>query len=91
MKRKDYKDARVKDNAWVAVSSKVALSVPECKRKWKNLRDRYVRELKALKKPTGTGGPAPVSQWPYFNIMSFIKDTVRHRKYIVIICCRLDL
>ncbi|XP_011406710.1 PREDICTED: transcription factor Adf-1-like [Amphimedon queenslandica] len=80
MKLKEYKDGRLKENSWDIVAKEVKLSVADCKKKWKSLRDRYVRECKGIRRPTGTGGPPPKSHWSYFTIMSFIKDTVRHRK-----------
>ena len=73
MKLKEYKDGRVKDNAWQLVAKQMNWSVSECKSKWKLLRDQYIPELKGLKRPTGTGGSPPKSHWCYFTIMSFIK------------------
>ena len=51
----------------------------ECKRRWKSLRDKYVREVKKVKKgKSGDEGPPLVSCWPLFELMTFIDDTVRH-------------
>ena len=36
---KEYKDGRVKDNAWQLVAKQMNWSVSECERKWKLLRD----------------------------------------------------
>ena len=44
------KDNRVKENAWKLISEEVKISVDDCKKKWKGLRHKYVRELKAVKK-----------------------------------------
>ena len=54
----------------------------ECQKKWKNLRDHFVRELKKVKKKrkTGESGPPYVSKWKYYEILSFLTDTVRHRE-----------
>ena len=82
MAPKEYKDVRLKENAWKAVSQKSGIDIDECKKRWKSLRDKFVRELKLIKKKkvSGTSGPPPTSDWPYFTVMSFIQDTVRHRK-----------
>ena len=57
----------------------------ECQRRWKSLRDKYVREVKKVKKvkkgKSGDEGPPLVSCWPLFELMTFIDDTVRHRPY----------
>lgn len=56
------------------------LSVDECMKKWKGLRDKFVRELKKVKlRKSGDSGPMYVSCWAYFDSMSFLKDSVRHR------------
>lgn len=63
------------------IVSQVEDSTPEdCQRRWKSLRDKYVRELKKVKKKkSGEEGPPVISCWPLFEIMSFIDETVRHR------------
>ena len=56
------------------------LSVEECMKRWKNLRDRFVRELKKIK----NDGDEAVSlhcSWPFFDVLLFLQDSVRHRKY----------
>ena len=40
-----------------------------------------MREMrKKKKKKTGDKGPEYVSRWPYFQVMMFVADTVRHRE-----------
>lgn len=52
----------------------------QCSKKWKNLRDQFVREMKKKKKrPSGGKGPAFVSRWPFFDTLMFLNDTVCHR------------
>ena len=45
-------------------------------KRWKVLRERYTKEHKKMKKPTGTGA----DEWEFYHIMDFLKDVVRHRK-----------
>ena len=55
-----------------------------CIKRWKTLRDRFVRELKKTKgKKSGDAGPAIVSCWPLFEIMSFVSDTVKHKRLAI--------
>ena len=50
------------------------------------LRDRLVRELKKVtSKKSGDEGPVYVSSWPYYNIISFLGPTVKHRRYVTYI------
>ena len=78
MSLREYKDGRIKENAWCKVAEKLGgTSVDNIKRRWKNLRDRFVRERTASKLPTG---PPPVSDWKYYSIMCFLQDTIRHKK-----------
>ena len=50
----------------------------QCFKKWKKMRDHFVRELKK-KKPSGGKGPAFVLHWPFFEMLTFLNDTFRHR------------
>ena len=52
----------------------------QCSKKWKNLRDQFVRELK--KKPSGEKGLPYVSRWHFFELLMFLSDTVCHRGYM---------
>ena len=60
---------------------KVAESVDECKKKWRLIRDKYVRELRKVKDiKSGDAGPSYTSCWPHFASLAFLQDTVRHGK-----------
>lgn len=72
-----YKDLAARQNAWKEVANQVGgLSVEECTKRWKNLRDRFVRELKKAK----LSDEAPSSCWPLFDLLLFLQDSIRHRK-----------
>jgi hypothetical protein len=52
----------------------------DCQKRWKGLRDKFVREIKKVKKKkSGDEGPAYVSCWPHFQAMMFVSDTIKHR------------
>ncbi len=46
----------------------------QCSKKWKNLRDQFIRELKREKE---TESP---TSWKFFNNMTFLKEAVRVKK-----------
>uniref|UniRef100_A0A1X7V7D1 MADF domain-containing protein n=1 Tax=Amphimedon queenslandica TaxID=400682 RepID=A0A1X7V7D1_AMPQE len=64
---KVYKDQRARENAWMEVVQKEGIEREECQRKWKNLRDHFVRELKKTLCITGRQYPIliPWQQKPY--------------------------
>ncbi|XP_064461903.1 uncharacterized protein LOC135372138 [Ornithodoros turicata] len=76
--RSDYKDATKKNNSWQAISLAVGMSVEECQRNWRNLRDRYTRELRAMKQPSGSGR-SNREEWPLMKPMSFLSAFIRPR------------
>ncbi|XP_075543444.1 uncharacterized protein LOC142577898 [Dermacentor variabilis] len=81
-KRMDYRDAERKNNAWeqIRVYSGL-LTVEECLKLWKRLRDRYTRELKAIE-ATKRSGSGYVSRraWEFTESMAFYKHCGRPRK-----------
>ena len=78
---KAYKDLTARENAWKTMALETGGAAEQCSKKWKSLRDKYVRELKKIKKRvSGDPGPPPTSSWPYFNIMSFLESTIKHRE-----------
>ena len=42
------------------------MTAQECLKKWKNLRDTFVRELRKQDQKSGDKGPNYVSRWPFF-------------------------
>ena len=53
------------------------MSVEECQKKWKLLRDHFVRELHSIKKrQSGDAGPPIISHWLFFDTMLFLSDLV---------------
>ena len=72
---KSYKDQRAQENACKMVSSASGFAVETCTKKWKNLRDKFVKELrKVTVRHSGDKGPPATSSWKFFNIMYFLKD-----------------
>ena len=56
-------------------------TVDQVVKKWKYLRDRYVKELRKVKKrKSGDEGPAYCPRWKLYSCLSFLQDSVRHRE-----------
>lgn len=53
----------------------------ECQRRWRLLRDRYVRELRKVKaRKSGDEGPPYQPSWPLYKQLGFLESTVQHRR-----------
>ncbi|KYN09490.1 hypothetical protein ALC57_18395, partial [Trachymyrmex cornetzi] len=50
-------------------------SADEVKKKWKNLRDRYMKIISLEKLPSGSASKPSRRKWQYYNSMSFLRDT----------------
>ena len=49
-------------------------------KKWKSMRDRFVRELRKIKElKSGDPGPPYKPSWPLFELLLFLSDSVHHR------------
>ncbi|KAK7151660.1 hypothetical protein R3I94_008109 [Phoxinus phoxinus] len=51
----------------------------ECKKRWKNLRDRFIKERKAMREKKSGAGAEQKTTWRYFSIMSFLEPHVKER------------
>ncbi|KAA0722270.1 hypothetical protein E1301_Tti014650 [Triplophysa tibetana] len=73
-----YKDVQVKERAWEAVADAVGVDVSECKRRWKLLRDAFVRNQKEspvaqLVAPSGNG--STVELCPFYCRICSLEET----------------
>ena len=52
----------------------------QCAKRWKNIRDHFVREVRKIKKKTsGDAGPMYKSRWPLFGSSRIQSDTDRNK------------
>ncbi|XP_065211388.1 uncharacterized protein LOC135839326 isoform X2 [Planococcus citri] len=78
-KHENYKDMKLKEETWNAIGATINVKPLDAKNRWRNLRDRYVREKKMLV----TEGEEVYRRhevWPYLEDMSFLWDLIVHRK-----------
>ncbi|XP_046687358.1 uncharacterized protein LOC124372993 [Homalodisca vitripennis] len=77
-----YKDANVRDNVWSEIGMKMKLPAEECKNRWKNIRDTYMRRKRAKKLPTGSASSKKVRKWhledylEFMNVVECERETV---------------
>ena len=55
------------------------VKVEECMKRWKSIRDHFVRELRKKKTTSGDPGPEYKSSWLLYDLLLFLTDTVKHR------------
>ena len=59
-----------------------SVTVEDCKRRWKQLRDAYVK-YKNKNVPSGSAG-GTAGEWKYLSIMSFLNQHLQSRRLVVI-------
>ena len=70
-----YKDSSYKDAKWKEMAEILHLTKEDVIKKWKSLRDTYVRH-KNIKSKSGDGLSQYRQKWKYYDIMSFIDITL---------------
>lgn len=68
----NYRCTQTRANAWKNISITLGLPTDECKRKWKNMRDRYLKEVRLEIKSKSLFGETVQSRWKYRQLMNFI-------------------
>ena len=76
-----YKDSSYKDVKWKEIAEILHFTKEDVIKKWKSLRDTYVRH-KNIKSKSGDGLSQCRPKWKYYDIMSFIDITLLKRRYV---------
>uniref|UniRef100_A0A6P7GYP1 Uncharacterized protein LOC114348126 n=1 Tax=Diabrotica virgifera virgifera TaxID=50390 RepID=A0A6P7GYP1_DIAVI len=63
LSHEDYKNIRKKDKIWDEIGQEMKECREELKRRWRSLRDSYVRYLRVIKTRTGQGAQNKTWQW----------------------------
>lgn len=73
-----YKDTQMAGDSWRDISTVVGLDVLECARRWKMLRDKYVRFHKKMEaRGSKTGGKIVPA---FYLFLSWLAPHVKHRE-----------
>ncbi|XP_071826115.1 uncharacterized protein [Apostichopus japonicus] len=76
---REYRDTERAVNSWKEIGKICSKDWKECKDKWRKLRDAFVKVKKSMKTKRGDGAKRQ-TKWPYYEVMSFLGDHVKHRK-----------
>ncbi|XP_061888084.1 uncharacterized protein LOC133639037 isoform X1 [Entelurus aequoreus] len=81
----NYRQRESRASAWTDISVSLGLPVDECKRKWKNLRDRYLKEVRLEIRNKKQGEPSQ-SKWRYRQRMNFIAPFTGSNSGVAEVC-----
>ncbi|KAG1941871.1 MADF and BESS domain-containing protein [Pimephales promelas] len=76
-----YKDAARKAKAWRAVSLQVEIPEEDCRRRWKSLRDMFIKDKRAEQRRRASG--TSHRSWKYSWQMSFLTPFIQSRSLAV--------
>ncbi|CAM4571970.1 unnamed protein product [Leuciscus chuanchicus] len=75
-----YRDRNKKDLAWKRVSEEIGQTEEVCRKKWKSLRDTYLKEKrKEMEKRSGSAAGS-VKRWKFSQILGFLDPFVTPRE-----------
>ncbi|XP_039301968.1 uncharacterized protein LOC120356971 [Solenopsis invicta] len=78
------RDRRTVQQLWMEVADATngECSVDDVKKKWKNLRDRFMKIVSLEKLPSGSGSKPSRKKWQYYDSMSFLRDTYLQKQTV---------
>ncbi|KAK7151271.1 hypothetical protein R3I93_012266 [Phoxinus phoxinus] len=76
-----YKDAARKAKAWRAVSLQVEIPEEDCRRRWKSLRDMFIKDKRAEQRRRASG--TSHRSWKFSWQMSFLTPFIQSRSLAV--------
>ncbi|XP_067936491.1 uncharacterized protein [Watersipora subatra] len=75
--KKQYKGIIPREKAWKIISEKLNRTVTECEKKWRYLRDKYVKERRRLIDESKSIGREAKSNWQHYESMEFLSTHLR--------------
>ncbi|KAG8273004.1 hypothetical protein J6590_030612 [Homalodisca vitripennis] len=72
LQQKEYKNVLKKDKEWELIGKKLSKTGGVCKKRWKSIRDNFIRSRK--ENHTGTGKAAKKKRAAYWEMLSFLDN-----------------
>ncbi|KAM3599998.1 uncharacterized protein V6R79_015573 [Siganus canaliculatus] len=85
----NYRCTESRANAWRNISIVLGIPSEDCKRKWKNMRDRYLKEVR-MEIKSKKQGEFVSSRWKYRQLMNFIAPFTGSRSGVADLCGNND-
>ncbi|CAH2012423.1 unnamed protein product [Acanthoscelides obtectus] len=77
---KDFKDFQIRENCWNDIASALGKRPDECKSRWKNIRDNFLKHKRKQKIGTGSAASAKPPKWALFEYLKFL-DNVKSERH----------
>ncbi|KAJ0065341.1 hypothetical protein NL108_007073 [Boleophthalmus pectinirostris] len=74
---KSYKDSQMSNHSWREIGLNLGVDSVECMKRWKNLRDKFVRYRRKI--GSGSGDPGGKKVPVFYTFMSWLEPHVKHR------------
>ncbi|CAK6970780.1 transcription factor Adf-1-like [Scomber scombrus] len=74
-----YRDRYKKEEAWAKVGAEVGLTVEVCRKKWKGLRDTYLKKKREGERRSGSAG-GELKKWRFSAVLSFLEPFTTPRE-----------
>ncbi|XP_028304511.1 transcription factor Adf-1-like [Gouania willdenowi] len=74
-----YRDRTKKDLAWRTIGEAVGLAADLCRKRWKGLRDTYLKEKRKCQEKRSGSAAGPSKRWKYSAVMSFLDPFISPR------------
>ncbi|XP_065361156.1 probable WRKY transcription factor protein 1 [Calliphora vicina] len=72
----NYRNVKLKIEAWDEIARKLKKTVKQCRLKWKALRDQFIREHKRLKNRENS---EMLPRWKHYDALSFLQKFIKHK------------
>lgn len=72
-----YKDSQMASVSWKEISKSIGIDVAECTKRWKTLRDKFVRHHKKMEAKSGKPGAKRLPA--FYLLLSWLAPHIKHR------------
>ncbi|KRT85370.1 Myb/SANT-like transcription factor, partial [Oryctes borbonicus] len=76
---KDYKNSKMKENSWKKISMAVGRHEGECKKRWRSIKDNYLKIRNSLKISANSGREGKRIKWYLYDHLKFL-GAVKYRR-----------
>ncbi|XP_035438946.2 uncharacterized protein LOC118268518 [Spodoptera frugiperda] len=80
-RNKLYHSRLISQNEWEELAKDIGTTSEKAKKKWKNLKDTFIKEFKKISTSTDSDAMFEYTgTWPHFEALSFLIDIIKPRK-----------
>ncbi|XP_052864533.1 uncharacterized protein LOC128271135 [Anopheles cruzii] len=83
-----YRRASEMERAWTGVAEALNMKVESCKKRWKSLRDNFIKHYRVEMQPDQQQTQGVRKAWPYYENMGFLRGHVEVYRLKTLECSR---